>query len=335
MILKLRTTFRIAHGASDERRNVLVRLQMGELTGLGEAAAVPQYHDTQESLTAYLESVAPILEAADFDDPFFLDDILALLPPGPQAARAAVDIALHDLWGQRLGQPLYRLFGLNPGRAPDTSFTIAIDTPEVMAERAVASGFPILKIKLGSPDDEAIIAAVRRACDEDGRHVRLCADANAGWTVEQALDLIPRLAKYDLEMIEQPLPADDIEGLRRLHAQNFGLPIYADESARTSQEVAALAGVVDGIVVKLMKTGGLREALRTIHTARAHGMGLMLSCMVESSVGVSAAAHLAPLCDFADLDGPLLVRNDPYLGVQYAGARLLLPDRPGLGLQPR
>jgi L-alanine-DL-glutamate epimerase-like enolase superfamily enzyme len=157
-------------------------------------------------------------------------------------------------------------------------------------------------------------------------------DANAGWSFEEAVYNIPRLAEYGLELVEQPLPAGDIEGLRRLRSMNLGAPIFADEPVKTARDVAAHAGAVDGVVIKLMKTGGIREALRAIHTAHAHDMQVMLSCMVESSVGVTAAAHLAPLCELADLDGPLLIRNDPYTGVRYEGARLVLPDRPGLGL---
>ena len=322
MTLNLRTTFRIAHGASDQRHNVLVRIA----EGVGEAAAVAYHGETQAGIMAYLQT----LGALDGDDPCLLEDLLAQLPPGSQAARAAVDIALHDLWGQRLGQPLYRLLGLNPARIPPTSFTIAMDAPETMAERARASGFPILKIKVGGDQDEAMVAAIRQATD-----ARLRLDANAGWTREQALARLPRLVAYGLELVEQPLPVGDIEGLRQLRASKPGVPIFADESIKTARDVAAHAGAVDGVVIKLMKTGGIREALRAIHTARAHDMQVMLSCMVESSVGVTAAAHLAPLCDFVDLDGPLLVTNDPFEGVIYEGARLLLSDRPGIGVVTR
>jgi L-alanine-DL-glutamate epimerase-like enolase superfamily enzyme len=321
--LDLRVTWRIAHGASDQRFNALAFLSDGEYTGVGEGAGVPQWGETQAGIVAYLASVAGRLG----DDPDLIDEILNLLPPGSQAAHAAIDIALHDLWGQRLGQPLYRLLGLNPNQTPQTSFTVAMDEPSVMAERAAGSGYPIIKVKLGSPDDEAIIAAIRRATV-----ARLRADANAGWTREQAARLIPRLAQYGLEFIEQPLPKDDIEGLRWLRQQKPGLPIFADESVRASQEVIALAGAVDGVVVKLMKTGGIREAVRTIHTAHALGMQVMISCMVESSVAVTAAAHLAALCEYVDLDGPLLIKNDPFEGVRYEGATLQLPDAPGLGL---
>jgi L-alanine-DL-glutamate epimerase-like enolase superfamily enzyme len=319
--LNLKTTFRIAHGASDQRFNVITHLD----DGMGEGAAVAYHGETQQKIMDYLARVAETLG----DDPFQIEDILDRLPPGSQAARASVDIALHDVWGKRLGQPLYRLFGLNPQHIPPTSFTIAIDTPELMAQRAKESGLPIIKIKLGSENDEAIVRAIREATD-----AKLRVDANAGWTRDQAAALIPRLAQYDLEFVEQPLPSGDVEGLRWLRRQQLGAPLFADESIKTARDVAAHAGAVDGVVIKLMKTGGIREALRAIAVARALEMRVMLGCMVETSVGVTAAAHIAPLCDYADLDGPLLIGNDPFQGVRYEGARLIAPDEPGLGVIP-
>jgi L-Ala-D/L-Glu epimerase len=202
----------------------------------------------------------------------------------------------------------------------------------VMAERAARAEYPILKIKLGSPDDEAIIAAIRGVTA-----ARLRVDANAGWSREQALALISRLVAYDLELVEQPLPAGDVDGLRwlrgELRKQGITTPIFADESARSPRQVAQLNGAVDGVVVKLMKTGGIHVARQAIAVARAQDMQVMLSCMVESSLGVTAAAHLAPLCDYVDLDGPLLIANDPFRGVRYEGANLILPDGPGLGVE--
>jgi len=319
--LDLRTTFRIAHGSSDQRFNVLVHLD----DGVGEAAAVPYYGETQQGILDYLKTVPDL-----GDDPFDMDTVLARRPPGSRAARSAIDEALHDLWGKRLGQPLYRLFGLNPTNLPLTSFTIAMDEPEIMAERAKQSSYPVIKIKLGGDNDEAMVAAIRKAVN-----AKLRVDANAGWSREHALQVIPRLAEYDLEFIEQPLAADDMEGYfwlkEKLSAQKIKMPIFADESAKNSHDVVRLAGALDGVVVKLMKTEGIREALRTIHVARAHDMQIMLSCMVESSVGVTAAAHLAPLCDYADLDGPLLIKNDPYSGLKYDGAKMTLPEGAGLG----
>jgi L-Ala-D/L-Glu epimerase len=320
--LDLKTTFRVAHGASDQRHNVLVYLD----EGVGEAAAVPYYGETQEGIIEYLKSVPDL-----GDDPFDIDSVLAKRPAGSRAARSAIDEALHDLWGKKLGHPLYKLFGLNPNNLPLTSFTIGMDVPDVMAEQAKASGQPILKIKLGSEKDEAIVKAIRGATD-----AKLRVDVNAGWTREQALQIIPRLVDYDLEFIEQPLAVDDVEGYfwlkEKLREQEIKIPIFADETAKNSHDVAKLAGSVDGVVVKTMKSEGIRESLRMIHTAKAHDMQIMLSCMVESSVGVTAAAHLAPLCDYADLDGPLLIRNDPYVGLKYDGANISLPEGAGLGV---
>jgi L-Ala-D/L-Glu epimerase len=320
--LDLKTTFRVAHGASDQRYNVLVYLD----DGVGEAAAVPYYGETQQGIIEYLESVPDL-----GNDPFDIESVLAKRPAGSRAARSGIDEALHDLWGKKLGQPLYKLFGLNPHDLPLTSVTIGIDEPEVMAAQAKESGYPILKIKLGSEKDEEIIASICKATS-----AKLRADVNAGWSRERALQMIPRLADYGLEFIEQPLAVDDVEGFfwlkEKLRAQKVNVPIFADETAKTSHDVAKLAGAIDGVVVKTMKSEGIREALRMIHTARAHDMQIMLSCMVESSVGVTAVAHLAPLCDYADLDGPLLIKNDPYRGLKYDGAKFSLPDGPGLGL---
>lgn len=328
LTLDLRTTFRIAHGASDQRFNVITTLSDGDFVGIGEAAAVPYHGESQAGIIAYLAGLfGTTADPGLFSDPFLVDDFLGSLPPGSNAARAAIDIALHDLIGKRLNQPLYRIFGLDPTRIPETSFTIAMDAADVMAERSRQSAWPVIKIKLGGDDDEKTIAAIRRASS-----ARLRVDANAGWSRNQAAALIPRLASYGLELVEQPLPVGDIDGLRWLRAQNFGLPIFADESVKSAKDVAAHAGAVDGVVIKLMKTGGIRQALCAIHTARSLDLQVMLSCMVESSIGVTAAAHLAPLCDFIDLDGPLLIKNDPYRGIQYLGAKISLPNLPGLGL---
>lgn len=320
--LDLRVTWRIAHGASDQRHNVFAYIGEGEQAGVGEAAGVPHHGETQAGILAYLESVADRLW-----DPYQMEDLLGSLPSGSAAARCAIDLALHDALGKRLGQPLYRLFGLNPESTPQTSYTISIDEPAVMAERAKAANMPILKIKLGATDDQAILRAIRQV------HAgRLRVDANAGWSREKAASLIPRLAEYGLEFVEQPLPMGDVEGLRWLRAQKLGVPIFADENILTARDVAAHAGAVDGVVIKLAKTGGLREALRAIHTARALDMQIMLGSMVETSLAVTAAAHISPLCDYADLDGPLMIRNDPFEGIGYDQARLVLPERPGLGV---
>jgi len=214
---------------------------------------------------------------------------------------------------------------------PQTSYTIGIDTPDEMARIARESDYPIFKVKLDADDPETAIAAIRKVTN-----ARLRVDANASWTHQQAVELIPRLVQYDLEFVEQPLPPGNVGAYQLLHEElqrkGITLPIFVDESVKTSRDVAAHAGAVDGVIIKLMKTGGLREAIRAIHTARAHDMKIMLSCMVESSVGVTAAAHLGSLCDYLDLDGPLLIANDSFKGVTYDGANLSLPNDPGLGV---
>ncbi len=325
LTLKLATAFNIAHGSYTERYNVLARLESDGLVGLGEAPVVPYLGESREGVMDTLARSADVLG----DDPWLIEDILARLPVGSAAARSAVSLTLYDLHGQRLGQPLWRVLGLNPARAPQTSVTIGIDTPEVMAAQARALNAPILKVKLGSPDDVRLVQAVREATTAAIR-----VDANAGWTRDTAAALLPRLAELDIEFVEQPLAAEDWEGLRWLRERS-PLPLFADEAVRSTADVARLAGAVDGVVVKLAKFGGIREALRAIDLAHALDMQVMLSCMVESTLGVSAASHLAPLAEYADLDGPLLIANDPFQGLAYDGARLVLPTGPGLGVTPR
>jgi L-alanine-DL-glutamate epimerase-like enolase superfamily enzyme len=332
--LNLKTTFRIAHGASDSRHNVFVHVRSDDanspgLEGVGEAAGVPYFGETQERIIAYLESLSSSDCSNRLWDVFLMEDTLDSLPPGSLAARNAIDLAFHDLLGKQLGQPLYRLLGLNPQKSPLTSYTVAIDEPALVAERTRQSNMPIIKIKLGGEEDEATVAAVRQSTQ-----ARIRVDANAGWSREQAAGLIPRLAQYDLEFVEQPLAVGDIEGLQWLRSKKLGVPIFADENIKTARDVALHSGAVDGVVIKLMKCSGIRQALRAIHVAHALDMQVMIGCMVESSLGVTAAAHLSPLCEYADLDGPLLISNDPYQGLRYEGARMILPDRPGLGVIP-
>jgi L-alanine-DL-glutamate epimerase-like enolase superfamily enzyme len=320
--LELERPFTIAHGQSDTRSNVLVRLE----EGIGEAAGVPYLGETAAGIAAYLARV----DVRDLDDPARLDEVLARLPAGSAAARAACDMALHDLWGKRLGQPLQRLLGLNPARIQPTSFTIAMAAPELMAEQARRLALPILKLKLGDDQDEARVLALRQACGS-----RLRVDANAGWSREKAARLLPRLAELGVELVEQPLPAGDVEGLAALARIRPRPPIFADESIKTMADIVAHAGKVDGVVIKLAKCGGLREARRQIDVAHALGLQVMIGCMIESSLAVTAAAQLAPLAEHVDLDGPLLIRNDPYIGLSYEGARITLSSSPGLGVTAR
>jgi L-alanine-DL-glutamate epimerase-like enolase superfamily enzyme len=263
--------------------------------------------------------------------------VLDRLPPRPAAARAAIDIALHDHWARQLGYPLYRLWGLNPARAPVSSWTIPIVADEDELRRRVrsASAFPILKLKLGSGNlatDEGIVRVAREETDAD-----LCVDANGAWPVDEAAMIIPRLAAYDLLFIEQPLPQHGVEAWHELRSRlPEGMPaLIADESVQQTGDIPTLAGAADGINIKLAKAGGLREARRMITLARALGMQVMIGCMVETSVGVTAAAQLAPLADYADLDGNLLLVRDPYIGATIDEGRLSLPNEPGLGIRRR
>lgn len=331
--LELAQPFRISRGIQTHARNLLIEIEHDGVVGAGEAApdGGGYYGEKRETMRAAL----PYLEEALGDDPFALEDITARLDKalhrGHGALKAALDMALHDLTGKLVGQPAYRLLGLNPDRAPASSYTIAIDAPEVMAERArvAAARYPILKIKVGTSDDVSAVRAIRSATD-----AKLRVDANAAWTPKEALRRIEELAPFDVELIEQPVPAHDLDGLRFVRERS-PLPIFADESCVTPHDVPRLAGVVDGINIKLAKCGGMRNALVMIHTARALGMQVMLGCMIGSSLSIAAAAHLSPLVEYADLDGGLLLADDPFAGVAFDRGRLILPSAPGLGVERR
>lgn len=324
--LRLRHTFRIARGASDVRQNVVVELEDGGHVGLGEAAPIKRYGEDQASAGRAVEQMASRLG----DVRAFAEAAARAAVPGQRSAEAAVDIALHDLAGQRMQVPLFELFGLDPHAGPPTSFTIGIDTPEVVVQKVrEASDFAILKVKMGSADDREVLTAVRDTTD---RLLRV--DANEGWTIESARERLPWLHALGVEFVEQPLPADRLEETRALRRES-PLPFYADESVHRAEDIPRLVGAFDGINIKLMKCGGLGEALRMIAVARAHGLKVMLGCMIESSIAITAAAHLLPLADAADLDGSVLLEHDPFEGAVIRGGRLALPDAPGLGVKPR
>ncbi len=321
--------FRIAREVSDHKHNVLVRISDGGLTGIGEAAPSRYYKEDAGSVLRALEEAPALLGGDPFELEATMDRLVSRFPGDP-SARAAVDIALHDLVARRLDVPLYRWLGLDPAKTPVTSFTIGIDEPETIRRKVrEAAGYPALKIKLGSERDLEIMHAIRNETD-----ARIRIDANAGWTADQAVEMVQRLPEFDVELVEQPLPPGSPEDWRRVRAA-APMPIIADESVLTSTDVPAMAGLVDGVNIKLMKCGGVREALRLIHTARAHGMSVMIGCMIESSVAITAAAHLSPLADYADLDGNLLISNDPFSGVAVRQGRLILPEGPGIGVAPR
>ena len=327
--LELRDTFRITRESSDHRDNVLVRLRdPAGAEGVGEAAPSKFYDQTA---AAVMGQIANLTIPAD-SDPFFIDDFLSAVEPqlaGHSSAMTAVDLALHDLVGKRLGVPLYRLFGLNPQRVPLTSYTIGIASlEEIRRKTEAAAEYPILKVKLGTRNDREIVSTIRAVTT-----AILRVDANAAWTVEETLENARWLQDEGVELLEQPLPKDELDGYRRL-IDSCPLPIIADESACTPEDVVRLRGCVHGVNIKLNKCGGLRSAIKMIHIARAQKMQVMLGCFIESSLGIGAAAHLLPLVDYADLDGHLLLREDPFIGLGIEGAQLLLPEQPGIGVRP-
>lgn len=329
--LKTKHPFTIARGGSSDYRVVWVRLTDDDgQEGWGEADPSSYYGETADTVLAALPRFAPLLPADPFDLDAAEERLAVAAPTQSGAARAALSAALHDLVGKRLGQPLYRLWGLSPDRAPVSSFTIGLDTPDrVRAKVAEAASYPVLKIKLGTDGDEAILRAIRDATDKPVR-----VDANAGWSRERAQAMLPVLKDYGVEFVEQPLAPDDLEGLAALQRRGV-LPIVVDESCIVARDIPRVAGAVDGINIKLAKCGSLREALRMIATARAHGLLVMVGCMIETSLGITAAAHFTPLVDAADLDGAALTANDPFVGATIEGGRIALPDLPGLGVRRR
>jgi len=329
MELRLRHTFRLARGATDSRWNLFLELEHEGLVGLGEAAPIPRYGQDWRSAAAAAERMVVGLDKSEgLESPeVFYDAATRVAVEGQPAAEAAVDMALRDLAGKRLGAPLYRLLGVDPEAIPPTSFTIGMDTPEaVVAKVKEAVEFQVLKVKMGSEDDKAMLEAVRGVADQPLR-----VDANEGWTLENALPRLEWLEALGVELVEQPLPAGRLEETARLREVS-PLPLFADEDVGRAEEIPRLAEAYDGGNIKLMKCGGIGEALRMIAVARAHGLQIMLGCMVESSLAITAAAHLAPLVDFVDLDGNLLVTNDPYQGATVKKGRLVLPQGSGLGV---
>ncbi len=319
--LPLVHTFTIARGSETDAHTLIVRLQHGEHEGLGEAAPSARYAES-------VESVAAALRAHPLgDDPYAVARLLTGLPP---AARCALDVALYDWIGKDLDRPLWQICGFDPARTPVTSFTVGIDTPErMLAKLDEIRTHPVIKVKLGTADDVELIRAMR------ARYTgALRVDANEAWTPERAVAVLGELERCDLEFCEQPIPAGAPERLRWIR-ERTSVPLVADEDARDSRDLPALQGCVDGINIKLVKCGGLRGAISMICTARALGLKIMLGCMVESAVLTTAAAHISPAVDWADLDGPFLTADDPFSGVTYADGKLILSDRPGLGVRER
>lgn len=322
--LQLRHTFRLARGPSDSRKNLFIELEHGGLVGLGEAAPIERYAQDVASAAKAVETMI-----RDLGDPLaFNGAATRVAVAGQPAAEAAIDMALYDLAGKRLGVPVYELLGIDADKTPVTSFTIGMDTPEIIeAKVEEAADYAALKVKMGSDDDRQVLETVRRFTD---RPLRV--DANEGWSFEGAVSRLAWLQEMGVELVEQPLPEGELEAMQELRELS-PLPLFADESCHRAADIPRLTTAFDGVNIKLMKCGGLSEALRMIAVARAHGMQIMLGCMVESSLAITAAAHLSPLVDYADLDGNLLISNDPFTGAKVEGGRLVLPGAPGLGVR--
>lgn len=326
--LKLRHVFTVATYSRTTTPDVQVEITYDGVTGYGEAS-MPQYlGQTVQSVTAFLQKV----DLSQFNDPFQLEDILAYvdsLSPGDTAAKAAVDIALHDLVGKLLGAPWYKIWGLNKDKAPSTTFTIGIDTADVVKQktRECANQFNILKVKLGRENDKEMIETIRSVTD-----LPIAVDINQGWKdKEKAIDEIFWLKEHGIVMVEQPMPKeqrDDIAWLTEMSP----LPIFADEAIQRLKDIKNVAGAYSGINIKLMKCTGMHEAWKMLNYARAIGMKVMVGCMTETSCAVSAAAQLSPAVDFADLDGNLLISNDRFKGMEVVKGKITLPDRPGIGV---
>ncbi|HTK41335.1 MAG TPA: dipeptide epimerase [Gemmatimonadales bacterium] len=328
--LTTRHPFLIARGGQALHHTVWVRVRDDDgCVGWGEAAPTTYYGESPETVLAALKLYAPHLPRDPFDLESTERALRNTLADNP-SARAAVSTALHDLVGKRLGVPLYRLWGLDPAATPISTFTIGLDTADKMRAKVLeAEPYPVLKVKLGTNRDDEILRTIRGATDKELR-----VDANCGWTRKQAIRMLPMLEEFGVTVLEQPLPAHDREGLAAV-TRAARIPIIADESCLVATDIPPLVGVVDGINIKLAKCGSLREALRMIAVARAHGMMVMVGCMIESSIAITAAAHVTPLVDIVDLDGAALLASDPFEGATIEQGRIVLPSGPGLGVRAR
>ena len=332
--LQLRHVFTVASYSRSSTPDIQVRIDYDGFTGYGEASMPPYLSaelGTTESVMDFLGRAATLLR--EFDDPFRMDEILTAIDrmdQGNAAGKAAIDIALHDLVGRIMEQPWYRIWGLSPEDAPSTTFTIGIDTPDVVRQktRECADKSNILKVKLGRDNDREMIETIRSVTQ-----LPIAVDANQGWKDKQkALDMIHWLHEQGVVMVEQPMPKTQLDDIAWV-SEHSPLPIFADESIQRLADVRHVMGAFTGINIKLMKCTGMREAWKMVNTARALGMKVMVGCMTETSCGISAAAQFSPAVDFADLDGNLLISNDRFKGVQVKKGKLVLPTTPGIGIE--
>jgi L-alanine-DL-glutamate epimerase-like enolase superfamily enzyme len=328
--LQLKHVFTVASNSRTTTPVVLTEIEFEGITGFGEASMPPYLGESQASVTSFLSKV----NLEQFSDPFLKEDILAYVDgimPGNYAAKASVDIALHDLIGKLIGEPWYRIWGLDPAKTPATSFTIGIDTPEVVKEKTREAGvYKILKVKLGRDNDREMIESVRSVTDKP-----VYVDVNQGWKDrDQALEMAFWLKEKNVVFIEQPMAKERVDDIAWL-TERSPLPILADEALQTLADLLPMKGIYSGINVKLMKCGGMNAAYKMITMARTMGMKILIGCMTETSCAVTAAAHLSPLVDWADLDGNLLISNDLYEGLTVVDGKVTLPSGPGLGIVQR
>jgi L-alanine-DL-glutamate epimerase-like enolase superfamily enzyme len=323
--LNLKHTFTIAHDSRDVQSTLIVELRDGSFSGFGEATSNPYYGATVDKMVASLESIKSTIEDDSFSTPENLWERTHEALKSNPFAQCALDEAAHDLYAKKQAKKLYQAWGLNPESNVLTNFTIGIDTIEKMVEKMRELPWPIYKIKLGTNEDLRIVQELRKYTD-----ARFRVDANCAWTAGQTIQYAPELKKLGVEFIEQPLAADDIAGMKRVFAES-DLPVIADESCITEGDVKACHGLFHGVNIKLTKCGGLTSARRMIAEAKSLGMKTMVGCMTESSVGISAIAHLLPLLDFVDMDGSLLISNDPASGVTFDFGKIIYADGNGTG----
>ncbi|MBD5643418.1 dipeptide epimerase [Clostridium botulinum] len=327
--IKLSNPLPTSYGIVTGAKNGFVKISYGDFCGYGEAVPISRYGEDIKNVLSCFEKFSNYLG----NDPWAIEEVAQIFNKfelKSAAAKSAVNMALYDLVGKLLGIPLYKLLGLSNLDTPYTSYTIGVDTPETVVKKVLsAQNYPIIKLKIGRKNDIDAIKAIRNISD-----VTIRVDANGGWTPEQAIEMINTLANYNIQFVEQPVASHDLTGLK-LVRENVSIPIIADESCLSIQDIPRLSECVDGVNIKLAKCGGISEAIKMIHMAKAFGLKVMIGCFLESSLATTAAAHLTPLADYADLDPILFINHDPYQGVRIENGKIILPETHGLGVELR